>query len=415
MAKKSKSKKSAKKSSSKSKKPPGHVPRPPKAIGQRERPSQDGLFLSDNYPLMIPGGPGAAGVCSEALARTLVERPGGVPIAVGVFPFTGSRPARLVIPARAVARLEPGDTREWMDEGFREAGEGGVETAVSSSPHDAFSTMQLRPVPAPEAYAASVATAIERIRAGKLDKVVLARAIDVEAGRVLDPSALLHRLRAVDPEAFVFSAPSGDGRRLVGATPELLVARRGREVRSTPLAGSAPRSGDPEEDRASAARLAASSKEREEHAVVVEGVAEALGPFCDELHADPEPVLLATANVWHLATRFRGVLREPAADALALVGALHPTPAVCGSPRAAALDLIGELEPFDRGCYAGPVGWMDAAGDGDWAIALRCAELSGSEARLFAGAGIVSGSDPASETDETERKFRAFLDSLRWG
>ncbi len=354
-----------------------------------------------------------AAAAREALARTQASDPSGVPIAAGVFPFAGSETARLVVPARAVRRLEPGDTREWIEEGFRDPGEAGP--AVPSPPHAAFSTMQLRPVPLPEAYSASVATAIERIRAGRLDKVVLARTIDVEAGRVLDPSALLHRLRAVDPEAFAFSAPSGDGRRLVGATPELLVSRRGREVRSTPLAGSAPRSGDPEEDRASAERLVASSKEREEHAVVVRGVAEALGPFCDELDADPEPVLLATANVWHLATRFQGLLREPPADALALAGALHPTPAVGGWPRAAALELIRELEPFDRGCYAGPVGWMDADGDGDWAIALRCAELSGSEARLFAGAGIVSGSNPSAETDETERKFRAFLDSLRWG
>jgi isochorismate synthase len=148
---------------------------------------------------------------------------------------------------------------------------------------------------------------------------------------------------------------------------------------------------------------------------VVEAVAEALRPLCEELSWDPEPVLLATANVWHLATRFRGVLRDPAPSALEVVAALHPTPAVGGAARDEALRTIAELEPFDRGAYAGPVGWMDARGDGEWAIALRCAELRGSTARLFAGAGIVAGSVPELELDETERKFRAFLDSLRWG
>jgi isochorismate synthase len=147
----------------------------------------------------------------------------------------------------------------------------------------------------------------------------------------------------------------------------------------------------------------------------VEAGAESLRPFCEELTWDPEPVLLPTANVWHLSTRFRGTLRDPAPHVLELVAALHPTPAVCGTPRSVARAAIDEMEPFDRGSYAGPVGWIDAAGDGEWAIALRCAELAGDHATLFAGAGIVAGSDPAAEVDETERKFRAFLDSLRWG
>jgi isochorismate synthase len=201
----------------------------------------------------------------------------------------------------------------------------------------------------------------------------------------------------------------------VGASPELLVSRRGTEVRSNPLAGSAPRSGDAAEDRANAEALVASSKDREEHEIVVDAVAETLGPFCDELTWDPEPILRETPNVWHLSTRFRGVLRAPAPSALELVAELHPTPAVAGSPRDAALDAIAELEPFDRGRYAGPVGWVDASGDGEWAIALRCAELRGDRAVLYAGAGIVADSDPAKELDETERKFRAFLDALRWG
>ncbi len=186
-------------------------------------------------------------------------------------------------------------------------------------------------------------------------------------------------------------------------------------MRSTPLAGSAPRSGDPEEDRANADALFASDKNRHEHAIVVDAIAETLGPFCDELTWDPEPVLLETANVWHLATRFEGTLRDPAPNAVELVAALHPTPAVCGTPQDVARATIAELEDFDRGGYAGPVGWIDADGDGEWAIALRCAELDDERATLFAGAGIVGDSDPDAEVDETDRKFRAFLDSLRWG
>src|SRR5215210_6650144 len=224
-------------------------------------------------------------------------------------------------------------------------------------------------------------------------KVVLARTIEVTAGRRLDPRLLAGRLRAVDPDAYTFAAPTEDGV-LVGASPELLVSRRGSEVVSNPLAGSAPRSGDPEEDRANADALIASAKEREEHAIVVDAVAETLGPFCVELTWDPEPVLRETPNVWHLSTRFHGVLREPPPTALDLVAAMHPTPAVAGAPREAALGAIAELEPFDRGRYAGPVGWVDADGDGEWAIALRCAQVSGNQARAFAGAGIVAGSEP---------------------
>jgi isochorismate synthase len=202
---------------------------------------------------------------------------------------------------------------------------------------------------------------------------------------------------------------------LVGASPELLISRQGSEVRANPLAGSAPRSGDKDEDRANAAALAASAKDREEHAIVVDAIVAALQPLSATLTWDPEPVLLETANVWHLSTRFRGRLVDPAPTALDLALALHPTPAVAGAPTDGALAAIGQLEGFSRGAYAGPVGWVDADGNGTWAIALRCALLSRDRATLYAGAGIVAASDPAEEIDETDRKFRASLDALRWG
>lgn len=282
-------------------------------------------------------------------------------------------------------------------------------------PNPPFSKMQLFPEPFPDAYERAVAEAVQRIQRGTLSKVVLARTIRVEAGRTLDPRELLKHLRAVEPNAYSFAVDSGEGRTLVGASPELLISRFGNEIRANPLAGSAPRAGDPVEDRENAERLGSSPKDRQEHAIVVEDVFRALHPLCRQLTYDLEPQLLATANVWHLSTRFRGALKDPGVTALDLVRALHPTPAVCGEPRDEAMRTIRELEPVPRGAYAGAVGWMDAEGDGVWALALRCAELDGGTARLFAGAGIVADSDPAAELDETERKFSAFLDSLRWG
>ncbi len=288
-------------------------------------------------------------------------------------------------------------------------------TRGRSEPNAPFSKMQVFPEPLPDAYERAVGEAVGRIRRGMLRKVVLARTIRVEAGRTLDPRELLKHLRAVEPDGYSFAVDTGKGRTLVGASPELLISRFGNEIRTNPLAGSAPRAGDPAEDRENAERLGTSPKDRQEHAIVVEDVFRALHPLCRDLTYDREPQLLATANVWHLSTRFRGVLKDPGVTALDLVRALHPTPAVCGEPRDEAMGTIRELEPVPRGAYAGAVGWMDATGDGVWALALRCAELDGSTARLFAGAGIVADSDPAAELDETERKFRAFLDSLRWG
>jgi isochorismate synthase len=352
------------------------------------------------------------GAKAAKAALSSMRGDGVAPVAVGVFPFDGARDAVLVIPARAVRRDAEGETRE-IAVGDEIAGD--VDGPVARTPHEAFGDVQLRPVPPPAGYAYAVASALDRIHAGELRKVVLARTMEVRAGREIDPRRLVLRLRAVDPDCFAFAVPSVEGGTLVGASPELLVSRRDAEVRANPLAGSAPRSGDPDEDRANAQALGSSAKDRQEHAIVVEHVFMVLHPLCSELRHDREPQLLATANVWHLSTRFSGRLKRPAPSSLELAAALHPTPAVCGTPTGVARKLIAELEPFDRGCYAGPVGWVDANGDGDWAIALRCAELVGERATLYAGAGIVADSDPDRELDETERKFRAFLDSLRWG
>jgi isochorismate synthase len=365
----------------------------------------------------IPEGDGQIGRADRAVREAFASarwEGNSLPMAVGALPFRGARDAVLIVPAHVVRRGADGVTREVF------VGEGGEWSApfvrsVAGSAHEAFADMQVRPVPSLQSYGTGVGAALERLRDGVLRKVVLARTMEVDAGRELDPRRLVRRLRAVDPDCYAFAAPTGLGGILVGATPELLVSRHGPVVRANPLAGSAQRSGDPQEDRANAEALGSSAKDREEHAIVVESVFGALQPLCTELHYDIEPTLLPTANVWHLSTRFRGRLREPKPSVLELASMLHPTPAVCGTPTAGALALIDELEPFDRGCYAGPVGCVDANGDGEWAIALRCAELSGEHATLFAGAGIVPDSDPTAELEETESKFRAFLDSLRWG
>jgi isochorismate synthase len=364
-----------------------------------------------------------ARLTTEVLRAIRREVEGPPPIAVAAIPFDDRWGADATIPSRVVARHVPGETWELdvFPEGFAPPDaerEGWTGRAV---PHDAFHDIQLRPDPEPDDYSEAVAGAAERIRVGSLRKVVLARTLLVDAERALDAKQLLWRLRAVDPDCYAFASPepppdlAPPGGILVGASPELLVARRGREVRATPLAGSAPRFGDFKRDQISARRLVSSEKDREEHEVVVEDVARVLAGYCDGLTRPMEPELMGTANVWHLATPFAGRLHDPSVTALDLVAALHPTPAVCGTPREEAREALSQLEPIDRGCYAGPVGWVDANGDGEWAIALRCAEITGTTARLFAGAGIVADSVPEEELDETEAKFRALLDSLRWG
>ncbi len=380
----------------------------------------------------IRSGPGAERIVRlardvrEALGNVRVE-PGGPPaIAVAAIPFDDRWPAEAVIPSRTVIRRELGET--WQLDTFAEGlGPSHADRdrwTGRALPHAPFAEMQLRPDPEPEDYTRAVERAAGRIRSGRLRKVVLARSLLVDAERELDARQLVWRLRAVDPDCYAFAVPEirpgpGIDRTspgvLVGASPELLVRRRGREVEAMPLAGSAPRFGDARRDEASATSLIRSEKDQEEHAVVAEDVAKVLGGFCDRLDFPPEPELLGTANVWHLATPFRGRLHDPGVSSLDLVAALHPTPAVCGMPREEAREALSELEPIDRGCYAGPVGWTDADGDGEWAIALRCAEITGATARLFAGAGIVADSVPEEELDETEAKFRALLDSLRWG
>jgi menaquinone-specific isochorismate synthase len=256
------------------------------------------------------------------------------------------------------------------------------------------------------AHRRSVEAAVAKIQAGELDKVVLGRDLMATADRPLDERYVLARLAADFPASWVFAVAG-----LIGATPELLIRRDHDRVACRLLAGTTwPRPGG--SSAVSLAReLLASGKIRAEHRYAIQSLVERLDPFCSQLHVPDEPSVLHLANVSHLASDVRGTL---AADTplMDLIAAVHPTAAVAGSPRAAAMQLISELEQIDRGGYCGPVGWLDAQGNGEFGVALRCAQLKDNTARLFAGGGIVAGSDPDTEAAEVAAKFRVIQSAL---
>lgn len=255
-------------------------------------------------------------------------------------------------------------------------------------------------------WMASVARALSLIEADCVKKVVLARDVAVWTKSPFGVRRLLRRLHHSFPECFTFLV---DG--LVGASPELLLQQSGKQIESVALAGTAPRHPDPGMDRQLARRLLESEKDRREHELTAWSVKEALTEICARLDHSPEPTLQELVNLRHLSTRFTGLLSE-GLSSFEVLHRLHPTAAVGGVPRQEAMEVISELEKIDRGRYAGPVGWFDAAGDGEWAIALRCAQLNEAGARLFAGAGIVTGSLPEEELAETRLKLRAMINAL---
>ena len=265
-----------------------------------------------------------------------------------------------------------------------------------------------------ERWNLAVGRILAAVHDGRVEKAVLARTRDVAPSWATDTVAALAWLRRENARAHVFLFEPEPGKILLGAAPEILAEYRDGRFEATAVAGSIGRGSDPEEDRALAAALLASAKDRIEHRLTVEEITEVLSGRLSALDVDPKPRVLTLARIQHLETRIRGRGSE-SEDVLSLVEALHPTPAVCGRPKARALELIRESEPFDRGWYAGPVGWFDPAGDGDFVPALRSAVGDGRRWRLFAGAGIVEGSDPALEWAETALKFEPALRALRAG
>ncbi len=338
---------------------------------------------------------------------------GSGPVAFGAFTFDASSEGSVLIVPRVLLGRD-GHGQAWLTAVTAERDPDLPALGWPVAPESAL----VRPpasvrwhdgsLPGPQ-WEQAVAQALAVIKAGSLHKVVLAQDLFATASDPIDVRALLRRLADRYPDCFTFAC---DG--MVGATPELLVRQSGRQVSALVLAGTTPRGGDPAEDEALGTALLASAKNTEEHAYAVASMREALEPLCDELDSQPRPTLIKLPNLQHLGTWVRGTLAAGGAprSALALAAAVHPTAAVCGTPTGAAFELIRELEHMDRERYAGPIGWVDADGNGEWGIALRCAQLSGRTARLFAGCGIVAGSDPAAELAEAQVKFRPMRGAL---
>lgn len=347
----------------------------------------------------------AAKVLADMDVDDEVGQPGCGAVALGALPFAGG--GELVIPAEVVGRSADGTA--WVTSISVDGAVDplSIDTGRRGAVGPTASRFEITPTVDPADWMQTVVDARERIAADELTKVVLAREVVITADAPIAPSIVLTRLQRAYPSCMLFSI---DG--FVGASPELLVARSGDRVRAQPMAGTAPRSGDPSADARLAASLLASEKDRWEHQITIDMVHDTLLGWCSYLDAEAEPSVVSVANVQHLATAVTGRLSSPEPSVLDLVEALHPTPAVGGEPRATALELIAELEPADRGRYGGPVGWVDGTGNGAWAVGIRSAELDGSTARVFAGVGVVSDSDPDAELAETRAKFQAVLNAI---
>jgi menaquinone-specific isochorismate synthase len=376
-------------------------------------------FVALGRVATIDVGPGAARFARAAreadalLAQVAVERAPGLdharPRVVGALPFAADAAGALVLPRRIVAVEADGSAWELViDDGAPATGPVLV-TPASHHPPASLGALPARfdvhGVDSQEEWVDRVERAVAAIKDGVVDKLVLSRRVTVEADAPFDRTEVLTRLREANPSCFVYAAGP-----FVGATPELLVRRRGLLVESVPMAGTV-RQGSTDDDRLVAA-LEASDKDLVEHRLVIDCVAAILAPLTTRLDVPERPSVVRLPTLAHLHTPIRGELAAPAPSALALAGRLHPTPAVGGAPTDRALPLLRELEGFDRGRYAGPVGWVDDVGDGEWAVALRGGELDGATARLVAGAGIVEGSDPLEEWAETQTKFEPMLRAL---
>ncbi len=340
-----------------------------------------------------------------------VQVPGTGAVAFGALPFRPDATAELIVPEVVWGRAEDG-TR-WRT---TITPPGAPEPEVASRPLEAAPSsggpaeLTVRPARPAAWWCELVGQATKAMREAGPDglrKVVLAREVLVDADSPFDRGVILERLRRGYPGCYLFHV---DG--FLGASPELLVGRSGDVVRAQPMAGTAPRGGDPATDARLGAGLLSSATYREEHQITIDMVYDTLLPWCSYLDYEAEPSVVGVANVQHLATLVEGRLSQPPPSILELVTALHPTPAVNGLPRDVATAWIAAHEGFDRGHYAGTVGWVDGRGNGTWAVSIRCAEVHGSQARLFAGNGIIADSDPDTELAETQVKLQAVLSAL---
>ncbi|WP_421158706.1 amonabactin biosynthesis isochorismate synthase AmoC [Aeromonas dhakensis] len=321
------------------------------------------------------------------------------PLLIGAFAFDPAEASCLYVPGRYKRGERPVPVQQAPTTAAEQAVEANRVISVQSTP------------PASE-FQASVSAALDAFAQGRLSKVVLSRKLTLTLHQPADPKRVMTRLMAQNPHAFHFSLPLGQDRRLLGASPELLLRVSGGEVFTHPLAGSARRASEPAQDEMVARDLLASRKDQHEHKLVIDEIRRVLTPHCRELAIPSSPSLMSTDTLWHLGTPIAGRLLGGEASVLSLACQLHPTPALCGYPTELARQFIREQEPFRRALFSGIVGWCDSQGNGEWAVVIRCGVLDGHQVELFAGAGIVAGSDPAMEWAETGTKLGTMLKAL---
>lgn len=337
------------------------------------------------------------------------------PILFSLVPFSPSRPAEFILPRVVFRKTQDqvptvtliGESEDDLTDDKLELAIASAITAPPPRPHS--NSYRVAPKTAVGHYLDAVVQARDAVRAGFIQKAVIARDIEVHADDPIDVYAILLRLRSSFGSSYRYCVNN-----IIGASPELLVSVHGSTVRSHPLAGTAPRTGDEGTDTRLADELIASTKNQIEHRIVIDMVHDTLLPYCSYLDWESEPSVVTVANVQHLGTAIEGALTDPPTHVFSLVRALCPTPALGGHPSAAALTFIEKVEGVNRGYYGGAVGYLDAHGDGIFAVTIRCAEMSADKrtARLFAGGGIVADSDPYAELAETQAKFQAMLSAI---
>jgi len=337
--------------------------------------------------------------------------PGSGVVAFGALPFDRSTPSQLDVPQYCITQTSNGDA--WLTSLEGSTTWAALLEAATPPVQETQSLRSLALEPTPDEYAHNVALAVEILRSKEIDKVVLARSVRGSVPETIDAAAVAQRLHHREPLCTIYSIPTSDARRFVGATPELIARRSGRGLQSHPLAGTIalPPNVEPEDYLT---WLLGSTKNLHEHNVPVNEIVTALESVYDDVEADAGPSIVALRTLAHLGTWIEASCHDErdAPDALAVLRLLHPTSAVGGVPRQSAYELIRRLEPIDRGYYAGPLGWIDANGDGEWWIGFRGVLVKGATFEAWAGAGIVSESDPIAEREETRAKLASFLSSV---
>jgi len=354
----------------------------------------DGCFKRITQPLIDSEG------SQEIFQHTLKEqfrlaRAAGIndPLVVGAIPFDAHQPTALFIPQQ-ITRTNRGELAEKLKP-YQQQPLASItqQQAYPDQPH----------------FMKMVSDAVGAMNRGELDKVVLSRLLKLSTDNSIDSTTLMSRIMAQNPDNYHFHVPLENNEVLLGASPELLLRKLKSQFSSRPLAGSAKRQADSNEDHRVGQTLLASEKDRHEHQLVVDAMAKVLAPVAEQLQVPQVPELVTTSQLWHLATTVQGVTPNAEENSLALAGLLHPTPALSGYPHQLACRLIQQLEPFPRELFGGMVGWCDDEGNGEWVVTIRCAQLSPQQVTLFAGAGIVPASDPLSEWQETGTKLSTML------